>query len=89
MTNNFIVVSGRPPQDKTAKLVELQNNYAVRTETSGSVTYVGKAEVGSASSSAKWQIQKIDETSGTVITWADGNALFDNIWDDRATLSYS
>lgn len=56
------------------------------------VTYVGKATIGSSASSAVWQIKKIDET-GTpitmVITWADGNATFDNVWDNRASLSYS
>ena len=58
-------------------------------EASATVTYVGKAATGTATSSALWQVQKIDTSSGTVITWADGNGLFDNIWDNRATLSYS
>lgn len=63
--------------------------YATRLATSGSVTYVGKAAIGSSSASSVWQIKKIDETSGTVITWADGNSSFDNIWDNRASLTYS
>lgn len=48
------------------------------------VTYVGKAAVGSATSSAVWQIQKIDETTGIVITWG-GTGAFDQVWDNRAT----
>jgi hypothetical protein len=71
-----------------AQLVE-NPEYATRLSTSGSVTYVGKAAIGSATSSAVWQIKKIDESSGTVITWADGNSSFDNIWDNRASLTYS
>ena len=53
------------------------------------ISYSGKALAGSATSSAIWQIKKINETSGIVITWADGNTDFDNIWDNRKDLSYS
>jgi hypothetical protein len=59
-------------------------------EASSTVTYVGKAAVGTATSVASWQISKITITgSVTAITFADGNANFDNEWDDRASLSYS
>ncbi len=59
-------------------------------EASSTVTYVGYAILGTATSAASWQIKKIS-ISGTVtrILWADGNSFYDNIWDDRATLSYS
>lgn len=65
--------------------------FATRTdETPGGITYVGKAAVGSATGSAVWQIQRLTETSGDlVVQWADGNASFDNTWDNRASLSYS
>lgn len=57
---------------------------------SGTVTYIGEATPGSATSAAVWQITKIDSSSNpTVITYADGNANFDNIFDNRASLSYS
>lgn len=57
--------------------------------TTTNVTYVGKAVSGSATSSAVWQIQKIDETTGMVITWG-GTGAFDQVWDNRATIvSYS
>lgn len=67
------------------------STYTTRVDDAGSlITYVGKAEIASATSSAVWQIQKIDETGGDlVITWADGNASFDNVWDDRASLTYN
>ena len=51
--------------------------------------YLGKAAPGTATNSASWQIIKIDESAGTVTTWADGNIDFDNVWDDRQSLSYS
>lgn len=52
--------------------------------TTTNVTYVGKAAIGSATSSAVWQIQKIDETTGMVITWG-GTGAFDQVWNNRAT----
>lgn len=64
--------------------------YATRLdEASSTVTYVGKADTGSSNASAVWQIQKVDTSSGLSITWADGDALFDNVWNNRASLSYS
>lgn len=56
------------------------------------ITYVGKAAIGSSGASAVWRIMKIDE-SGTPttlsITWADSNSNFDNVWDNRTSLTYS
>jgi len=43
--------------------------YATRIdEASATVTYIGKAATGSATSTSVWQVQKIDTTTGTVIT---------------------
>ena len=63
--------------------------YAVKITISGNITYVGKAAVGTAQGTAAWQCQKIDESSGTVITWADGNSNFDNVATDLTALTYS
>lgn len=70
-----------------AKQDAIIGNYALKLDdtTTTNVTYVGKAAVGSATSSAVWQMKKIDESSGMTITWADGDANFDNVWDNRAT----
>ncbi len=53
------------------------------------ILYIGEAPIGSLVSSPSWRIKKLDITTGVLIIWADGNSLFDNIWDDRATLTYS
>lgn len=53
------------------------------------VTYIGTALCGSATNAAVWQIKKIDSAIGTSITFADGDPQFNNIWNDRATLTYS
>lgn len=58
--------------------------------TTANVTYICKAEPGSATSDAVWQISIVDETGAHLRTkWADGNKKFDNIADNRDTLSYS
>ena len=52
--------------------------------------YIGDAVPGTAESAANWRIKKI-VFSGTdsTTTFADGDSAFDNIWDNRASLSYS
>lgn len=59
-------------------------------EPSATTTYIGKAKAGTMTSDASWQIQRIYVLgSVTSIRYADGNLKFDNIWDNRASLSYS
>lgn len=58
-------------------------------ETDGSIFYAGQAIPGSLPSSPVWQIQKITLGASSVdIVFADSNNNFDNIWDDRLSLSY-
>jgi hypothetical protein len=59
-------------------------------EASSTVTYIGKATPGTATSAASWQIKKITVSgTQTIITWASGNVNFDKIFDNRASLTYS
>lgn len=56
--------------------------------------YIGEALPGTAPSATGWRIQFVDftkagNTEDVSITWANGNALFDKIWDDRLTYAYS
>ena len=68
----------------------LGQNLATRIDDQTSVLYLGNAPINSATSAAIWSIRRISITGGsTVIEWADGNDLNDNIWDNRASLSYS
>lgn len=50
--------------------------------------YVGEAAVGSATSSAVWRISKVTTGASVVITYA-GNAQFNQVWNNRASLVYS
>lgn len=59
-------------------------------EASATVTYVGQAEAGTDTASAFWRIKRVTESGSiTTIEHADGDTKFDNIWDNRAVLSYS
>lgn len=63
--------------------------YALKVTEVGSVTYVAVAAPGTAQATAKWQVKKIDQTSGVVVTWADGDCNFDNVSTDLTSLTYS
>jgi hypothetical protein len=67
----------------------IADSTALKLTTVGTDTYVGIAAPSTAQSTAKWQCFKIDSSSGVVITWADGNASFDNVATDLTALSYS
>ena len=70
-------------------------NYITKIDdtTTTDMVYIGKAALtGSAvaTSSAVWQIKRIDtSTLAMDKKWADGNDSFDNIWDNRASLTYN
>lgn len=56
----------------------------------GGVTYVGEALPGTTTDTDSWRIKRITEVGTDVsIEWADGDSNFDNVWDDRLSLSYS
>lgn len=62
----------------------------LQVDSEGTTTYIGYAVAGSLTSASVWAIKRIVETGLDVaITWADGNKNYDNIWDNRASLTYS
>lgn len=65
------------------------SNMAVKVTVSGTNTFLALAAPGTAQATAKWQVRKIDTSSGVVITWADGDGNFDNTATDLTALSYS
>lgn len=62
--------------------------FTLRLATVGAVDYVGEASIGTATSAASWRIKKVDSTTGLILQWA-GTGVFDQVWDNRASLSYS
>ena len=68
------------------------SDLAIRLDVaSAAVTSVGKATVGAVTNAAVWKVFKMTtEGDGDLkIEYADGDAAFDNVWDNRASLSYS
>jgi hypothetical protein len=58
-------------------------------EVNKNLTYVGYADTGTATLLPKWRIKKIEQVGKILSTlYADGNPNFDNIWDNRAALTY-
>ena len=66
-------------------------SYATRIDdtTTPNTTYLGKAPIGSVTSSAVWQIAKLDTSSGLIKTWADASSSFNQVWNNRAGLTYA
>ena len=74
--------------------VETQCNYSIQVsyDANQNIEYFGKANIGTLTSDALWQIKKLSYDSNqniTTVEWADGDIAFNNVWDDRASLSYS
>lgn len=70
--------------------INIGSKMAVRfDQATATVAYIGEAEPGTVTSADAWSIKKLDTTTYTIITWADGNANYDNVWDNRASLTYS
>ncbi len=61
---------------------------SIRLDDGATYLYVGKAAMGAATSAASWQIARITQTDTTML-WCDGDGNFNNVWDNRASLSYS
>lgn len=62
---------------------------ALYDDISDTVAYLGHAEPGASQAASVWRIRRITTTSGVVTAWADGDANFDNVWANRASLTYS
>lgn len=85
LVDNF---SGTPLE---AKGLTVLLDYAGRTD--GQPVYVGCADPteDKTTADAVWKIMKLEyDGNDQVISrkWADGDTLFNNVWDDRAALSY-
>ena len=64
----------------------------IDTTTTANTIYFGFVAVGSVgnTSSGIWRILRMVDSSGVLtFAFADGNTNFDNIWNNRASLTYS
>ena len=66
--------------------------YEIENNANGDPIFIGEATPGTATSAARWRIKKVtySGTSITKVQWANGESiLFKEVYDDRASLSYS
>jgi len=64
----------------------------IDSTTTAGVTYYGLTKETPASKSAAiWQVRKefTNSDGDDEFAWADGNPNYDNIWDNRASLTYA
>ncbi len=92
----IVLVNGRFQELPTGDSVvgttsEEDTMYAKQIDFVGeTVIYKGEAVPGSLTSASVWRVRKLTLTGDDVAeTWADGDSNFDNVWDDRVSLSYS
>ena len=60
-----------------------------RLDEGATYTYVGKATPGASDSDAVWQIIRYPSADFSEGLYADGDASFDNVWEDRESLIYN
>ena len=61
--------------------------HILRQDAGATYTYYGEANPGTATSAAKWSIMRKTNADNTML-YADGGQ-FNQVWDDRASLSYA
>ncbi len=89
-TNNDVTVTSGTITIGNPGDIGTPSTYTTRIdEADATTTYIGTADPGTAESAASWQVKKIVSTNPTSIKFADGTSAFDNVWDDRASLTYS
>ena len=59
----------------------------LRTDEGATYMYIGEALPGSDPADDVWRLKRLT-LANNFILWADGDTNFDNIWDNRAILTY-
>lgn len=55
----------------------------------GNDIYIGYALPSTSESSANWKIKRVNTVNPISIKWADGSTLYNKVWNDRSTFTYS
>lgn len=89
--NAGAALTATPVNSKNAiDVYAVDQEQMVKIEDLGTTAYFGYAPIGSSGASAVWRIKRLSTSGGVdTVTWADGNTNYDNVWDNRAILSYS
>ena len=68
--------------------ISIASLLSIRVDDTGTYIYLGYALPGANEAAASWRISRYTKANVSALMWADGDTDFNNIWDDRATLSY-
>lgn len=82
-----VTTTSQPGSKRTLDSDSLISAIAWDDTTTANVIYVGYSAPGTAESAAAWRIMNVN-TSTKRVTWAASSASIDNVWDDRASLTY-
>ena len=84
--SNTGLLAGINRQRGPVPVVIVTDTLSILFDKVGTTTYFGWAVPGTSESAAAWRILRtIKDTSAL---WADGDKNFDNVWTNRASLSY-
>lgn len=78
-----------PSTEENQELALARYDLILDNTTTTDVIYIWEALIWSLTSSASWRIKKLNEASWLTIGWAGSDFHFDNIWDNRDSLTYS
>lgn len=67
---------------------QIKGLLATRQDEGATYLYLGYAEIGSDESDNVWRISRFTLANVSGMQWADGDANYDNVWDNRASLTY-
>jgi len=98
-----MMISGRPPLKGYASEAKLDNILTTLQASAGTLVliteidststancvYIGSAPMGSATSSAVWQVCKVNKTTSPVTILYAGTGVFDQVFSNRTSLTYS
>ena len=87
-SNPFTSDNRFPVETKTDRRYKTKTTYTAN----GFEEYHGEASPGSLTSSSRWRISKRvydSDDRETDLVWANGDAEFNKIWDNRASYNYS
>ena len=72
------------------KTISTPNDEAYQTQIddAGTFVYIGSALSGAATSAASFSIKRVTSATGVTL-WAAGTKAYNQVWDDRVSLSYS
>lgn len=67
-------------------VVDVALTTLIDSTTTAGYTYIGEGTPGTPTSAAKWRISRITSASGS--SYFTGAGDFDQVWDNRANLTY-